>query len=222
MQIIEFILHIDEHLRVFLIDYGSWVYLILFAIIFIETGVVIMPFLPGDSLLFAAGMLAAAPGEGASLSITAIVPLLIAAAFLGDTMNYLIGKYAGEKALGLTIFGRRFVHQKHIEKTNDFFEKYGPATIIMARFMPIIRTLAPFVAGVGKMRYGTFLVYNMIGAILWVVSLTLLGYFLGNIPIVRDSFDKVILIIIFISILPIIISLFKKKKPAMANGQAKP
>lgn len=221
MQVIDFILHIDEHLRAFLVDYGTWVYLILFAIIFIETGIVIMPFLPGDSLLFAAGMLAAAPGEGASLSITAMVPLLILAAFLGDTVNYIIGKYAGNKALNITIFGKRFVKQEHIDKTNGFFTKYGPATIILARFMPFVRTLAPFVAGVGKMRYGTFVVYNMIGAIIWVSSLTLLGYFLGNIPIVRDNFEKVVLLIILISVLPILISFFKKKKPEVAEGQVK-
>ncbi len=209
MAIIDFILHIDQHLAAFLQDYGGWVYLILFAIIFVETGVVIMPFLPGDSLLFAAGMLAAQYPE--SLNVLYVILLLIVAAFLGDTANYFIGKYFGERALRIKIFGRNFVKQEHIDKTHGFFEKYGATTIIIARFVPFVRTLAPFVAGVGHMKYRTFLSYNLIGALVWVIGLTLAGYFLGQIEIIRNNFEKVVLLIIFISIVPIIVSIIKNK-----------
>lgn len=210
MELIDFILHIDKHLGAFLVDYGPWVYGILFLIIFVETGVVIMPFLPGDSLLFAAGMLASQYPE--SLNVWIVILLLILAAFLGDTANYIIGKYLGEKALNVKIFGRNFVKQEHIDKTHSFYEKYGPRTIIIARFVPIVRTLAPFVAGVGRMKYGTFLSYNIIGALIWVIGLTLAGYFLGNIPIIRDNFSKVVMLIILISVLPIIFEFIKSKR----------
>lgn len=210
MELIDFILHIDKHLGAFLVDYGPWVYGILFLIIFVETGVVIMPFLPGDSLLFAAGMLASQYPE--SLNVWIVILLLILAAFLGDTANYIIGKYLGEKALNVKIFGRNFVKQEHIDKTHSFYEKYGPRTIIIARFVPIVRTLAPFVAGVGRMKYGTFLSYNIIGALIWVIGLTLAGYFLGNIPIIRDNFSKVVMLIILISVLPIIFEFIKNKR----------
>jgi len=210
MGIIDFILHIDQHLATFLQDYGSWVYLILFAIIFVETGVVIMPFLPGDSLLFAAGMLASQYPE--SLNVAYVILLLIAAAFLGDTANYFIGKYFGEKALRVKLFGRNFVKQEHIDKTHNFFERYGATTIIIARFVPFVRTLAPFVAGVGHMKYRTFLSYNLVGALLWVIGLTFAGYWLGKIDIVRNNFEKVVLLIIFISVVPIIISFFRNQR----------
>ena len=210
MELIDFILHIDQHLGTFLVDYGPWVYGILFLIIFVETGVVIMPFLPGDSLLFAAGMLASQYPE--SLNVWVVILLLILAAFLGDTANYIIGKYLGEKALNVKIFGRNFVKQEHIDKTHSFYEKYGPRTIIIARFVPIVRTLAPFVAGVGRMKYGTFLSYNIIGALIWVIGLTFAGYFLGNIPIIRDNFSKVVMLIILISVLPIIFEFVKNKR----------
>jgi membrane-associated protein len=209
MAIIDFILHIDQHLATFLQDYGSWVYIILFAIIFVETGVVIMPFLPGDSLLFAAGMLAAQYPE--SLNVWYVIVILIAAAFLGDTVNYFIGKYMGEKALRIKVFGRNFIKQEHIDKTHSFFEKYGATTIIIARFVPFVRTLAPFVAGVGHMKYRTFLSFNIIGALIWVIGLSLAGYFLGQFDIVRNNFEKVVLLIIFISIVPIIVSIIKNK-----------
>ncbi len=209
MGLIDFILHIDQHLATFLADYGNWVYLILFLIIFVETGVVIMPFLPGDSLLFAAGMLAAQYPE--SLNVTYVIVLLLLAAFLGDTVNYFIGKYFGERALNIKIFGRTFVEQKHIDKTHAFFDKYGSVTIIIARFMPFVRTLAPFVAGVGHMKYRIFLTYNLIGAILWVVGLTLAGYFLGGYEIVKNNFEKVVIGIILVSVLPIIFSFIKSK-----------
>ena len=210
MGIIDFILHIDQHLAIFLQDYGSWVYLILFAIIFVETGVVIMPFLPGDSLLFAAGMLASQYPE--SLNVVYVVLLLILAAFLGDTANYFIGKYFGEKALQVKLFGRTFVKQEHIDKTHSFFERYGATTIIIARFVPFVRTLAPFVAGIGHMKYRTFLSYNLIGALLWVIGITFAGYWLGRIDIVKNNFEKVVLLIIFISVVPIIVSFFKNQR----------
>ncbi len=207
MELFDFIMHIDDHLRVILADYGNWIYLILFAIIFIETGVVIMPFLPGDSLLFAAGMLAAQYPE--SLNVWAVIVLLLIAGISGDAVNYSIGRYFGMKVLQIKIFGKSFVQQAHIDKTQAFYEKYGPTTIIIARFVPIVRTLAPFVGGVGRMRYPTFLTYNVIGALLWVVGLTLAGYYLGRIPVIRDNFSKVVLLIIFLSVLPIIYSVLK-------------
>lgn len=208
-QILDFFLHLDQHLAHIISEYGTLTYVILFLIIFVETGVVFMPFLPGDSLLFAAGMLAAQYPE--SLNVWAVIGLLIIAAILGDTTNYFIGKYFGEKALNVKIFGKNFVKEEHIEKTHGFYEKYGPATIVIARFVPIVRTLAPFVGGVGHMNYKTFLTYNVVGALIWVISLTLAGYFLGNIDIVRNNFEKVILLIIFISILPMVWQVVKAK-----------
>ncbi len=209
MDLIDFIMHIDVHLSALLVTYKEWIYAILFAIIFIETGIVIMPFLPGDSLLFAAGMLAAAHPD--KLNVVYILILLFTAGVLGDACNYAIGKYFGMKFLNIRLFGRQMVKPQHIDKTNEFYEKYGPATIIIARFVPIVRTLAPFVGGVGKMSYGKFLTYNVLGAALWVGSMTLAGYFLGNIPIIKDNFSKVVLIIIFLSILPIIYQFIKEK-----------
>lgn len=209
MAIIDFILHIDQYLESFLLDYGSWVYLILFLIIFVETGIVIMPFLPGDSLLFAAGIFAAKYPE--ALNLWYVLILLLLAAFLGDTANYFIGKYFGEKALRVKILGKNFVQQKHIDKTHSFYEKYGSTTIIIARFVPFVRTLAPFVAGVGKMRYAIFLNFNIIGAILWVVGITLAGYFLGGNEWVSNNFEKVVMGIILASVLPIIFSFLKAK-----------
>ena len=201
-QILDFFLHLDQHLAAIISAYGTLTYVILFLIIFVETGIVFMPFLPGDSLLFAAGMLAAQYPE--SLNVWLVIALLIIAAILGDTTNYFIGKYFGEKALKIKIFGTNFVKPEHIEKTHGFYEKYGPATIVIARFVPIVRTLAPFVGGVGHMNYKVFLSYNAIGGFIWVIGLTLAGYFLGNIDIVRNNFEKVILLIIFVSILPML------------------
>jgi membrane-associated protein len=208
MAIIDFILHIDKHLKEFIEFYPILVYGILFAIIFVETGLVIMPLLPGDSLLFAVGMFAS---QGA-LNLPIIIILLIIAAFLGDTTNYYIGKFFGSKVLNWKLFGKVLVKQEHIDKTHDFYEKHGPKTIIIARFVPIVRTFAPFVAGVGKMDNKIFLSYNIIGGIVWVVGVTLAGYFLGEIPIIKENFEKVVFLIIGISILPIIISYFKNKK----------
>lgn len=216
MELIELILHIDDKLELFLADYGSWVYAILFLIIFVETGIVIMPFLPGDSLLFAAGMMASQYPE--SLNVWVVIALLIIAAFLGDTCNYFIGKYLGERALRVRIFGRQFVKQEHIDKTHEFYEKYGPRTIIIARFVPIVRTLAPFVAGVGHMRYGTFLSFNIIGALIWVIGLTLAGYYLGQFPLIKDNFSFVVLAIVFISVLPMVVEFIKAKVKTKATN----
>lgn len=208
MELIDFILHVDQHLVEFINDYGIWVYLILFMIIFVETGVVIMPFLPGDSLLFAAGMLAAQPNE---LNVVLVIILLLLAAVLGDSLNYSIGKRFGMQITRFKLFGKQVIKNEHIDKTHSFYEKYGSKTIVIARFVPIVRTLAPFVGGIGRMNYGTFLMYNIIGAIVWVVGVTLAGYFLGNIPIIRDNFSKVVLLIIFISVIPIIYGVIKEQ-----------
>jgi len=208
MELIDFILHIDQYLLQFVNDYGTWVYLILFMIIFVETGVVVMPFLPGDSLLFAAGMLAAQPND---LNVVLLIILLLIAAILGDSLNYSIGKRFGMQVTRFKLFGKQVIKDEHIDKTHSFYEKYGSKTIVIARFVPIVRTLAPFVGGIGRMNYGTFLMYNIIGAILWVVGITLAGYFLGNIPIIRDNFSKVVLLIIFISVIPIIYGVIKEQ-----------
>lgn len=219
MGLIDFILHIDQHLNEFIIKYDNWVYLILFAIIFVETGLVIMPFLPGDSLIFAVGMFAA---QG-SLSIWTSLLILFLAAVLGDACNYFIGKYVGHKILNWKLFGKQLVKQEHLDKTHKFYEKHGAKTIIIARFVPFVRTFAPFVAGVGNMRYRTFVTYNVVGALLWVGGIGLAGYFLGNIPIVSDNFEKVVFLIIFISIVPVLLGLLKnrsnKRKEELSDVQ---
>lgn len=209
MELIDFILHIDQYLQVFLEDYGVWVYAILFLIIFVETGLVVMPFLPGDSLLFATGMLAAQFPE--SLNIWLVLILLFIAAVAGDTLNYSIGKEIGMRIVNFKIFGKQPIKMEQIEKTHKFYEKYGSKTIVIARFVPIVRTFAPFVAGIGRMNYKTFLSYNFIGGFIWVFGITICGYFLGNIPLVKDNFSKVVILIIVVSVLPIIFSIIKEK-----------
>lgn len=209
MELIDFILHIDQYLQVFLEDYGVWVYAILFLIIFVETGLVVMPFLPGDSLLFATGMLAAQFPE--SLNIWLVLILLFIAAVAGDTLNYSIGKEIGMRIVNFKIFGKQPIKMDQIEKTHKFYEKYGSKTIVIARFVPIVRTFAPFVAGIGRMNYKTFLSYNFIGGFIWVFGITICGYFLGNIPLVKDNFSKVVILIIVVSVLPIIFSIIKEK-----------
>lgn len=208
MELVDFILNIDQHLVQFVNDYGMWVYAILFLIIFVETGIVIMPFLPGDSLLFAAGMLAAQAND---LNVWVIIGLLLIAAITGDSLNYSIGKRFGMQVTRVKLLGKQVVKDEHIDKTHAFYEKYGSKTIVIARFVPIVRTLAPFVGGIGRMKYSVFLTYNVVGAILWVVGITLAGYFLGNIPIIKDNFSKVVLLIIFLSIVPIIYEVIKEK-----------
>lgn len=215
MELIDFILHIDQYLEVFLQDYGVWVYAILFLIIFVETGLVVMPFLPGDSLLFATGMLAAQFPE--SLNVWLVLILLFIAAVLGDTVNYSIGKQIGMRIINFKILGKQPVTIEHINKTHSFYEKYGSKTIVIARFVPIVRTLAPFVAGIGRMNYATFLTYNFVGGFIWVFGITLAGYFLGTIPLIKDNFSKVVLLIILLSVLPIIYSVIKEKLSSNKN-----
>lgn len=208
-SLMDFVLHIDEKLVFLINEYGYWIYAILFLIVFVETGVVVMPFLPGDSLLFAAGMLAAIPEN--NLSVWIIIGLLLIAAISGDSLNYSIGKRFGMQVTKVKMFGKQVVQQEQIDKTHAFYEKYGSKTIVIARFVPIVRTLAPFVAGIGRMNYGTFITYNVIGAILWVVGLTLAGYFLGQIPFVQENFSKIVMGIIVVSVLPIVFEFIKEK-----------
>ncbi len=200
-DLLDWVLHLDEKLKALAAVYGTWTYAILFLVIFCETGLVVTPFLPGDSLLFAAGAFSA---DG-SLNVWLLFILLTIAAIIGDTVNYWIGHYFGPK-----VFYRenvRFLNKKHLERTHEFYEKYGGKTIIIARFIPIIRTFAPFVAGVGSMTYWKFITYNVVGGIVWVAICLFAGYLFGNIPIVKENFSLVILAIIFISILPALIEI---------------
>jgi membrane-associated protein len=210
MEILDYLLHIDKYLEAILNDYQNWFYVILFLLIFIETGLVVMPFLPGDSLLFAAGMLSAAFPD--QLNIYLVLALLWVAAILGDTVNYTIGKTLGTKLVTTKVFGKRIIKDSAIQKTEDFFHKYGSKTIVIARFVPIVRTLAPFVAGISKMHYGTFIKYNIIGGTIWTIGITLAGYFLGTIPIVKNNFEIVVLAIIVFSVVPILIEFIKEKR----------
>ena len=205
MELLDFILHVDAHLLEFITDYGVWIYAILFLIIFVETGLVVMPFLPGDSLLFAAGALAASTG---AMNPYILVILLFIAAVLGDTLNYHIGKFIGPRVFEIE---SRFINKKHLTYTQKFFEKHGGKTIIFARFIPFARTFAPFVAGAGHMNYKYFLSFNVIGAICWVGSFVILGYLFGNMPIVKDNFTHLIFGIIIISVLPGIIGFIRQK-----------
>lgn len=203
-KLIDIVLHVDDHLKELVPEYGVWIYAILFLIIFAETGLVVTPFLPGDSLLFAIGALAGAD----VLNLPTILVLLSVAAILGDTVNYWAGHLIGPKVFK---YDSRFLNKKYLDKTHDFYERYGGKTIIIARFVPIVRTFAPFVAGVGSMTYTRFMAYNVFGGIFWVFSMTLAGYFFGNLPIVQENFSLVILAIIFLSILPGIIEYFRER-----------
>ena len=202
------LLHLDKYLGGVIQAYGAWTYLILFLIIFCETGLVVTPILPGDSLLFAIGVFC---GLG-DLDIYKTLALLSVAAVLGDTVNYAVGNYIGPKVFHYE--NSRIFKKEYLQKTHAFYEKYGGKTIIIARFVPIVRTFAPFVAGVGSMTYGKFLSYNVIGGLLWVFSITLAGYFFGSIPIVKNNFTAVILAIIFISILPGVIEYIRHRRAA--------
>jgi membrane-associated protein len=204
-SVIDFVLHIDVHLAEIIASYGSLTYGILFFIIFMETGFVVTPFLPGDSLLFAAGAFAAL----GSFNLPILLVILMIAAVGGDTANYWIGHFFGEKILK---HPRIPIRPEHIRETEDFFEKHGGKTIILARFVPIVRTFAPFVAGIGKMHYSTFISYNVIGGVSWILLLTLAGYFFGNIPTVQHNFTLVILAIIFLSVLPMIYHYIQDKR----------
>jgi membrane-associated protein len=205
LYIIDLILHMDKYLGQIILDYGMWTYLLLFFVIFMETGFVITPFLPGDSLLFAAGTFA---GMG-YLNIGILFVLLSAAAILGDTVNYWIGHIIGPRAFSGNI---RFLKKEYLDRTHAFYEKHGGKTIIIARFIPIIRTFAPFVAGVGAMTYGKFISYNVIGGLAWMALFTLGGYFFGNLPFVQDNFSLVIIAIIIISVMPAIIEFIRERK----------
>ena len=202
--IIDFILHIDVHLGEIISNYGAATFAFLFAIIFAETGFVVTPFLPGDSLLFAAGAFSAL----GDLNIFVLLIVLVAAAVLGDTANYWIGHFFGERMIANP---RLPIKQEHIDKTKAFFDKHGGKTIILARFVPIVRTFAPFVAGVGKMHYGNFISYNVIGGIAWVLLFTLAGFFFGNIPAVKHNFTLVIFAIILLSVVPMVFEFVKAK-----------
>lgn len=205
-SVIDFVLHIDTHLGEIIVQYGPFSYLILFLIIFAETGLVFTPFLPGDSLLFAGGAFAAI----GSFNIVFLLIILWAAAFLGDTANYWIGHFFGQKIIDNPKIP--FINQKHIDETQEFYKKHGGKTIFLARFVPIVRTFAPFVAGIGKMHYGDFIKYNLAGGLVWVFGFTLLGYFFGNIPAVKENFSLAVLAIIFLSITPIIYEFIKAKR----------
>jgi membrane-associated protein len=212
--VLDFVLHINDHLDAMVAEYGTLIYVILFAIIFVETGVVLMPFLPGDSLLFAAGAICArsAGQPDAPMNILVLIILLSVAAILGDNSNYAIGRFFGTKAVNLKIGKRRLVKQAYLDKTHGFFEKYGTKAIIMARFVPIVRTFTPFVAGIGKMQYRTkFLPFDIAGGILWISSMSLAGYFLGSNEWVKTHFEAVVVGIILLSILPMIFAFLKHK-----------
>jgi membrane-associated protein len=212
--LIDLFLHLDKHLASAIAFFGNWTYLALFFVIFMETGFVVTPFLPGDSLLFAAGAIAAATGH--ALNIFLLWGLLCLAAILGDTANYWIGHFIGPRAFS---GNSRFLKKEYLDRTQAFYDKHGGKTILLARFIPIIRTFAPFVAGIGRMRYGYFITYNIVGGILWTTLMTFTGYFFGNLDIVRNNFSLVVIAIIFISILPGIIEFIKSRK---SSPQATP
>jgi len=201
-SIIDFILHIDTHLLSLIQTHGNYVYILLFLFIFMETGLVLTPFLPGDSLLFIAGTLAAT----GALNVILLFLILAAAAVLGDTANYWLGRYFGEKVFS------RFIKHEHMERTKRFFDRYGKKTIVIARFVPIVRTFAPFVAGIGKMNYFTFISYNVIGGIAWVALFVFAGYFFGNIPFVKNNLKFIVVLIIIISMIPMLLEYIKHKR----------
>jgi len=205
-QIVDIVLHLDQHLAWFLNQYGTWIYALLFLIVFAETGLVVMPFLPGDSLLFVAGTLAG----GGGMHVGWLAATLMAAAIMGDSTNYWIGRYVGPK-----VFKREdswFFHKNHLMRTERFYERHGGKTVVLARFLPILRTFAPFVAGVGRMPYGRFLFFSVSGTVLWVGSLVAAGYFFGALPIVKQNLSLVILGIIILSILPGVIEYLRHRR----------
>ena len=204
-SLIDFVLHIDQHLIELTQTYGLWIYAILFLIVFCETGLVVTPFLPGDSLLFAAGAVAALGG----MNVHIAAALFLAAAVIGDAANFAIGKYFGEKLFAKP--DSRVFKREYLDKTHAFYEKYGGKTIILARFVPIVRTFAPFVAGMGNMHYGRFIRYNIIGALMWVGLLTYAGYFFGELPVVKNNFGLVVIGILVLSVLPMAVEIAKAK-----------
>ncbi|HEY0674506.1 MAG TPA: DedA family protein [Longimicrobiales bacterium] len=208
--LIDFILHIDEHLNTIIATYGLWTYAILFGIIFVETGLVVMPFLPGDSLLFAAGAFA----SRGSLNPFVLTVLLSIAAIIGDTVNYWIGRYFGPRAFSSD---SKLLNKRHLDRAQAFYEKHGGKAIVFARFVPIVRTFAPFVAGVGAMHYPRFLFYNVTGGIAWICIFVWAGYFFGNIPTVEKNFELVIFAIIGLSVVPMIVEYMKERKRSRAS-----
>ena len=204
--LIDLFLHLDAYLADIISQYGTWTYAILFFVIFMETGFVVTPFLPGDSLLFAAGTFAALDS---GLNVWVLLVLLMVAAILGDTVNYWIGHYLGDRAYNI-----KWIKHEYLDKTHAFFEKHGGKAIFLARFVPIVRTFAPFVAGIGKMSYGYFATYNIVGGISWVLIFTLMGFFFGNIPFVKANFELVIIAIILVSVVPMFSEWWKARKEA--------
>ncbi len=214
-QLIDIFLHVDEYLYDIVTQLGIWTYVLLFLVIFAETGLVVTPFLPGDSLLFAAGAVTALVPD--TLNIFVLITVLSVAAILGDTVNYWIGHWVGPKAFSGKV---RFLKKEHLDKTHAFYEKHGGKTIILARFIPIVRTFAPFVAGIGAMTYSHFIVYNVVGGIAWVTAFTLLGYFFGNVPFVQKNFEFVVIAIVLISVLPMIYEYIAEKSRSRKAAQA--
>lgn len=212
-QFIGIVLHLDKYLAILVQDYGVWVYAILFAIVFCETGLVVTPFLPGDSLLFVAGALAATGG----MDIQALIAVLLTAAVLGDNVNYAIGRWVGSHILRWGE-GSRFFNRAAYDKTHDFYERYGPLTMTMARFVPLVRTFAPFVAGVARMTYPRYFVFDFLGAVLWVFSLSLAGYWFGNLPLVRNNLSLVIVGIVVVSVLPMLIGWLRSRLAATRSS----
>jgi len=211
-QLVDLFLHLDTHLRAILTEYGGWTYLLLTLTVFCETGLVVTPFLPGDSLLFAAGTFAAL----GAMDLWLLVGLLSAAAVLGDTVNYWAGHFLGPRLAGA---GRiRFIKPAHLERTHRFYERYGAKTIVLARFVPIVRTLAPFVAGLGSMGYRKFMAYNVVGGVAWVLVCVLGGYFFGNLPFVQKNFSLVILAIVFLSLLPMLVEIVRARRRGAASA----
>ena len=210
--LIDLFLHLDEHLANIINQYGVWTYAILFLIVFMETGFVVTPFLPGDSLLFAAGSLAPI----SDLNIWLMIVLLIVAAIAGDTVNYWIGHYIGDRAYNI-----KWIKREYLDRTHAFFQKHGGKTIFLARFVPIVRTFAPFVAGMGKMSYGYFFSYNVFGGIVWVLLFTLLGYFFGNLEFVKKNFELVIIAIILLSVVPAVWEAWKARQESIAEQASK-
>jgi len=212
-QFIDIVLHLDRHLALLVSEYGVWIYAILFLIIFCETGLVVTPFLPGDSLLFVAGALAAEGVGGGGIDIRILIAVLMAAAVLGDNVNYGIGRWVGGHILRWGE-GSRFFNRAAYDKTHAFYERYGPMTMTMARFVPLVRTFAPFVAGVARMTYPRFFAFDLLGAVLWVCSLTLAGYWFGNLPVVKNNLSLVIVGIVVVSVLPMAIGWLRARLAA--------
>lgn len=214
-DIVDFVLHIDVHLSELIRDFGPWTYVILFLVITGETGLVIAPLLPGDSLLFAAGSFAAR----GDLNLWVVYFSLTGAAVLGDALNYTIGRYLGPKFFRKEGGETRFFKKENLDRTHDFFERYGPATIIIARFLPIVRTFAPFVAGMGRMGYPRFFTYNVVGGLAWVALFTFSGYFFANIPFVKNHFPLVIIGIVLVSVIPVAAELIRRRRKAAAAAE---